>query len=93
MDPLLVLGFFMSLIKFHLCELMITDDDDDDDDDDDLLGFIYVYDEMSLQNGVSRLQPKGGHGHHNGLVRQMEAQWSCYFMDSLGESDFNTDTS
>lgn len=27
-----------------------------------------VYDEMSLPNGVLRLQPKGGHGHHNGYV-------------------------
>ncbi|MQM02819.1 hypothetical protein Taro_035587 [Colocasia esculenta] len=25
-----------------------------------------IYDEMSLPNGVLRLQPKGGHGHHNG---------------------------
>ncbi|KAL2896717.1 Chloroplastic group IIB intron splicing facilitator CRS2 chloroplastic [Bienertia sinuspersici] len=25
-----------------------------------------VYDEMSLPNGVLRLQQKGGHGHHNG---------------------------
>ncbi|KAK7290119.1 hypothetical protein RIF29_04318 [Crotalaria pallida] len=25
-----------------------------------------VYDEMSLPNGVLRLQHKGGHGHHNG---------------------------
>ncbi|KAH9616681.1 hypothetical protein KSS87_018362 [Heliosperma pusillum] len=26
-----------------------------------------VYDEMSLPNGVLRIQPKGGHGHHNGV--------------------------
>ncbi|KAF8006626.1 hypothetical protein BT93_K0818 [Corymbia citriodora subsp. variegata] len=25
-----------------------------------------VYDDMSLPNGVMRLQPKGGHGHHSG---------------------------
>ncbi|GAB2300000.1 Chloroplastic group IIB intron splicing facilitator CRS2-B, chloroplastic [Dionaea muscipula] len=28
---------------------------------------LLVYDEMSLLNGVLRLQPKGGHGHHNGI--------------------------
>ncbi|KAB1211215.1 Chloroplastic group IIB intron splicing facilitator CRS2-B, chloroplastic [Morella rubra] len=28
---------------------------------------LLVYDEMSLPNGVLRLQPKGGHGHHNGV--------------------------
>ncbi|KAK6927932.1 Peptidyl-tRNA hydrolase, partial [Dillenia turbinata] len=28
---------------------------------------LVVYDEMGLPNGVMRLQPKGGHGHHNGL--------------------------
>lgn len=28
---------------------------------------LLVYDEMSLPNGVMRIQPKGGHGHHNGL--------------------------
>ncbi|KAK7272959.1 hypothetical protein RIF29_14004 [Crotalaria pallida] len=28
---------------------------------------LLVYDEMSLPNGVLRLQHKGGHGHHNGL--------------------------
>lgn len=27
-----------------------------------------MYDEMSLPNGVLRVQRKGGHGHHNGLV-------------------------
>ncbi|OWM64426.1 hypothetical protein CDL15_Pgr020393 [Punica granatum] len=26
-----------------------------------------IYDEMSLPNGVMKLQPKGGHGHHNGV--------------------------
>ncbi|RYQ85991.1 hypothetical protein Ahy_B10g105645 isoform B [Arachis hypogaea] len=30
-----------------------------------------VYDEMSLPNGVLRLQPKGGHGYHNGLKNVM----------------------
>ncbi|KAE8685941.1 Chloroplastic group IIB intron splicing facilitator CRS2 [Hibiscus syriacus] len=30
-----------------------------------------VYDEMSLPNGVLRLQPKGGHGHHNGVKSVM----------------------
>ncbi|KAH7533270.1 hypothetical protein FEM48_Zijuj04G0112800 [Ziziphus jujuba var. spinosa] len=28
---------------------------------------LLIYDEMSLPNGVLRLQPKGGHGHHNGI--------------------------
>ncbi|KAK2361719.1 Chloroplastic group IIB intron splicing facilitator CRS2-A, chloroplastic [Trifolium repens] len=28
---------------------------------------LLVYDETSLPNGVLKLQPKGGHGHHNGL--------------------------
>ncbi|AES80565.1 putative aminoacyl-tRNA hydrolase [Medicago truncatula] len=28
---------------------------------------LVVYDETSLPNGVLKLQPKGGHGHHNGL--------------------------
>ncbi|XP_057545768.1 chloroplastic group IIB intron splicing facilitator CRS2-B, chloroplastic-like [Amaranthus tricolor] len=28
---------------------------------------LLVYDEMCLPNGVLRLQPKGGHGHHNGV--------------------------
>lgn len=28
---------------------------------------LLVYDEMSLPNGVLRLQPKGGHGHHSGV--------------------------
>ncbi|PON42789.1 Peptidyl-tRNA hydrolase [Parasponia andersonii] len=28
---------------------------------------LLAYDEMSLPNGVLRVQPKGGHGHHNGL--------------------------
>lgn len=33
---------------------------------------LMVYDEMSLPNGVLRLQPKGGHGHHNGVKSVME---------------------
>ncbi|XLS96615.1 hypothetical protein HN51_039350 [Arachis hypogaea] len=32
---------------------------------------LLVYDEMSLPNGVLRLQPKGGHGYHNGLKNVM----------------------
>ncbi|KAI9127727.1 hypothetical protein K1719_000720 [Acacia pycnantha] len=28
---------------------------------------LLVYDEVNLPNGVLRLQPKGGHGYHNGL--------------------------
>ncbi|XP_065635456.1 chloroplastic group IIB intron splicing facilitator CRS2-B, chloroplastic [Quercus suber] len=32
---------------------------------------LLVYDEMSLPNGVIRLQPKGGHGHHNGVKSVM----------------------
>ncbi|EPS60443.1 hypothetical protein M569_14357, partial [Genlisea aurea] len=33
---------------------------------------LLVYDEMSLPNGVLRIQPKGGHGHHNGVKNVME---------------------
>ncbi|XP_057971694.1 chloroplastic group IIB intron splicing facilitator CRS2, chloroplastic isoform X2 [Malania oleifera] len=33
---------------------------------------LLVYDEMSLPNGVLRLQPKGGHGHHNGVKSVMD---------------------
>ncbi|KAH1156721.1 hypothetical protein AAZX31_18G276400 [Glycine max] len=32
---------------------------------------LLVFDETSLPNGVLRLQPKGGHGHHNGLKNVM----------------------
>ncbi|RDY00963.1 Chloroplastic group IIB intron splicing facilitator CRS2-A, chloroplastic, partial [Mucuna pruriens] len=32
---------------------------------------LLVYDETSLPNGVLRLQPKGGHGHHNGIKNVM----------------------
>ncbi|KAI8541875.1 hypothetical protein RHMOL_Rhmol08G0095100 [Rhododendron molle] len=31
-----------------------------------LCHILLVYDEMSLPNGILRLQPKGGHGYHNG---------------------------
>ncbi|KAK3017094.1 hypothetical protein RJ639_007668 [Escallonia herrerae] len=39
---------------------------------------LLVYDEMSLPNGVLRIQPKGGHGYHNGVksvlaTRQVDA--------------------
>ncbi|XP_059670595.1 chloroplastic group IIB intron splicing facilitator CRS2-B, chloroplastic-like [Cornus florida] len=33
---------------------------------------LLVYDEMSLPNGVLRLQPRGGHGHHNGVKSVMD---------------------
>ncbi|KAK1433242.1 hypothetical protein QVD17_10151 [Tagetes erecta] len=33
---------------------------------------LLVYDEMSLPNGVLRLQPRGGHGHHNGVKSVIE---------------------
>uniref|UniRef100_A0A1D1YM79 Chloroplastic group IIB intron splicing facilitator CRS2, chloroplastic n=1 Tax=Anthurium amnicola TaxID=1678845 RepID=A0A1D1YM79_9ARAE len=33
---------------------------------------LLIYDEMSLPNGILRLQPKGGHGHHNGLKNVMD---------------------
>ncbi|PWA60626.1 Peptidyl-tRNA hydrolase [Artemisia annua] len=33
---------------------------------------LLVYDEMSLPNGVLRLQPKGGHGYHNGVKSVIE---------------------
>ncbi|KAJ4970119.1 hypothetical protein NE237_003218 [Protea cynaroides] len=33
---------------------------------------LLVYDEISLPNGVMRLQAKGGHGHHNGLKSVMD---------------------
>ncbi|KAM7280381.1 hypothetical protein ACFE04_007515 [Oxalis oulophora] len=32
---------------------------------------LLVYDEMSLPSGVIRLQPKAGHGHHNGVKSVM----------------------
>ncbi|KDO59047.1 hypothetical protein CISIN_1g026076mg [Citrus sinensis] len=41
------------------------------------LRHILIYDEMSLMNGVLRLQPKGGHGHHNGLKSVMNHLDGC----------------
>ncbi|KAG5527948.1 hypothetical protein RHGRI_028769 [Rhododendron griersonianum] len=38
---------------------------------------LLVYDEMSLPNGVLRLQPKGGHGHHNGVKSVTEHLDGC----------------
>ncbi|CAA6665319.1 unnamed protein product [Spirodela intermedia] len=38
---------------------------------------LLVYDEMSLPNGILRLQPKGGHGHHNGLKNVMDHLDGC----------------
>ncbi|KAK1297857.1 hypothetical protein QJS10_CPB14g00373 [Acorus calamus] len=38
---------------------------------------LVIYDEMSLPNGVMRLQPKGGHGHHNGLKNVMDHLDGC----------------
>ncbi|ONK66386.1 uncharacterized protein A4U43_C06F7300 [Asparagus officinalis] len=38
---------------------------------------LLIYDEMSLPNGVMRLQPKGGHGHHNGVKSVMEHLDGC----------------
>lgn len=32
---------------------------------------LLIYDEMNLPNGVLRLQPKGGHGYHNGVKSVM----------------------
>ncbi|KAM7520258.1 hypothetical protein LguiB_019220 [Lonicera macranthoides] len=33
---------------------------------------LLVYDEMNLPNGVLKLQPKGGHGYHNGVKSVIE---------------------
>lgn len=38
---------------------------------------LLIYDEMSLPNGVMRVQPKGGHGHHNGVKSVMEHLDNC----------------
>ncbi|KAG9135644.1 hypothetical protein Leryth_002379 [Lithospermum erythrorhizon] len=38
---------------------------------------LLVYDEMSLPNGVLRIQPKGGHGHHNGVKSVIEHLDGC----------------
>ncbi|KAH7556887.1 hypothetical protein JRO89_XS11G0007700 [Xanthoceras sorbifolium] len=39
---------------------------------------LVIHDEMSLMNGVLRLQPKGGHGHHNGLKSVMGHLDGCH---------------
>ncbi|CAI0400220.1 unnamed protein product [Linum tenue] len=38
---------------------------------------LLIYDEMSLPNGVMRLQPKGGHGHHNGVKSVIDHLDGC----------------
>ncbi|XP_024984407.1 chloroplastic group IIB intron splicing facilitator CRS2-A, chloroplastic-like [Cynara cardunculus var. scolymus] len=38
---------------------------------------LLLYDEMSLPNGVLRLQPKGGHGYHNGVKSVIEHLDGC----------------
>ncbi|THG19714.1 hypothetical protein TEA_028266 [Camellia sinensis var. sinensis] len=38
---------------------------------------LLVYDEMSLPNGILRLQPKGGHGYHNGVKSVMDHLDGC----------------
>lgn len=38
---------------------------------------LLIYDEMSLPNGILRLQPKGGVGHHNGVKSVMEHLDGC----------------
>ncbi|XP_050229909.1 chloroplastic group IIB intron splicing facilitator CRS2-B, chloroplastic [Mercurialis annua] len=38
---------------------------------------LLIYDEMSLPNGVLRLQPKGGHGYHNGVKSVMQHLENC----------------
>ncbi|KAK2996965.1 LOW QUALITY PROTEIN: hypothetical protein RJ639_025796, partial [Escallonia herrerae] len=38
---------------------------------------LLVYDEMSLPNGVLRIQPKGGHGYHNGVKSVMQHLDGC----------------
>ncbi|XP_010264449.1 PREDICTED: chloroplastic group IIB intron splicing facilitator CRS2-B, chloroplastic-like [Nelumbo nucifera] len=38
---------------------------------------LLVYDEMSLPNGVMRIQPRGGHGHHNGVKSVMDHLDGC----------------
>ncbi|XP_020521594.1 chloroplastic group IIB intron splicing facilitator CRS2-B, chloroplastic isoform X2 [Amborella trichopoda] len=41
---------------------------------------LLIYDEMSLPNGVLRLQAKGGHGYHNGMKSVMDhLDNSCEF--------------
>ncbi|KAF2295315.1 hypothetical protein GH714_032559 [Hevea brasiliensis] len=38
---------------------------------------LLIYDEMSLPNGVVRIQPKGGHGHHNGVKNVIDHLDGC----------------
>ncbi|ONI17189.1 hypothetical protein PRUPE_3G143700 [Prunus persica] len=38
---------------------------------------LLVYDEMSLPNGVLRIQPKGGHGYHNGVSVENQCCSGC----------------
>lgn len=38
---------------------------------------LMIYDDMGLPNGVLRLQPKGGHSHHNGLKNVTEHLNGC----------------
>ncbi|KAF5193891.1 Peptidyl-trna hydrolase, partial [Thalictrum thalictroides] len=38
---------------------------------------LLIYDEMSLPNGVMRVQPKGGHGYHNGVKSVIDHLDGC----------------
>ncbi|XP_020672312.1 chloroplastic group IIB intron splicing facilitator CRS2, chloroplastic isoform X1 [Dendrobium catenatum] len=38
---------------------------------------LLIYDEMSLPNGVLRLAPKGGHGHHSGVKSVIDHLDGC----------------
>ncbi|KAG0465298.1 hypothetical protein HPP92_019462 [Vanilla planifolia] len=38
---------------------------------------LLIYDEMSLPNGVLRISPKGGHGHHNGVKSVIDNLDGC----------------
>lgn len=38
---------------------------------------LLIYDEMNLPNGILRVQPKGGHGHHNGVKSVMDHLDGC----------------
>ncbi|XP_077242876.1 chloroplastic group IIB intron splicing facilitator CRS2, chloroplastic-like [Tasmannia lanceolata] len=44
---------------------------------------LIIYDEMNLPNGVMRLQPKGGHGHHNGLKNVIDHLDGCHSFPRL----------
>ncbi|XP_047321808.1 chloroplastic group IIB intron splicing facilitator CRS2-B, chloroplastic-like [Impatiens glandulifera] len=44
---------------------------------------LLVYDEMSLPNGVLRLQQKGGHGHHNGVKSVIDHLDGCRIFPRL----------